>query len=49
MMTVNGWDIEELETHLTEQSQLYRHRSKITWEFDLSIITNSGYKLNNDD
>ena len=49
MIKVNGWIIDELNKHLIEQSMLYRERSAIKRQLDLSIITNSGYKLNEDD
>ena len=42
---VNTWSDEELNNHIHEQYELYRHRSKFIWKLDLDIITSAGFEL----
>jgi len=46
LMIVNNWNEEKVNAHKSEQIKIWRERNEIKWELDLSIITNSGFKLN---
>jgi hypothetical protein len=42
---VRGFTEEEAEAHISNAFQLWSERSRITWELDLSVITDSGIML----
>lgn len=46
LMKVNGWTEEQVSKHIEEQWSIWKERSKIDWKLDVSLITNSGLKLN---
>ena len=45
LLWANGWTAEQLQEHLKFSQELYRQRSEVKWDLDLSLITNAGLKI----
>ena len=47
LMAVNTWGANEADGHIAEAFMLWRRRSQLAWELDLSILTSAGVELRN--
>ena len=44
-MKVRGFSEEELKNHIKDAYEIWKDRNKINWNIDVSIISNSGFKI----
>lgn len=44
-MSINRWDLEEVEQYVAYARDLARRRSKQDWSFDLSWLGDNGYSI----
>jgi len=45
LMKVRGFSEEELKNHIKDAYEIWKDRNKINWNIDVSIISNSGFKI----
>lgn len=46
LATVNKWDTQQVNAHITQAFSVWKQRSSRSWELDLSLLTDAGINVN---